>query len=60
MAERVCKNCKLITTKKQCPICNGTNFGTTWYGKVIITDPENSEIAKELGIKIPGSYALRI
>lgn len=60
MIERVCKSCKVITTKKECPVCKGTNFGVTWYGKIIIIDPEKSEIAKEAGIKIPGSYALRI
>ncbi|HDN74459.1 MAG TPA: DNA-directed RNA polymerase subunit E'', partial [Archaeoglobus sp.] len=31
-----------------------------WYGYIIVIDPEKIDIAKRLGIKIPGKYALRV
>ncbi|MHA1364974.1 MAG: transcription elongation factor subunit Spt4 [Candidatus Heimdallarchaeota archaeon] len=44
----------------QCPNCKTHNFSKDYSGEVHIIDPENSEIAKKLNIKIPGVYALRV
>ncbi len=61
MAAKACKNCKYIVESGDvCPICKGTDLTTNWKGFVIIVDPSNSEIAKKMGITIPGKYALRL
>ncbi|NIO19419.1 MAG: hypothetical protein GTN76_01390 [Candidatus Aenigmarchaeota archaeon] len=60
MVERgkVCKHCKRFVTVDKCPACNTKDFTRTWKGVIIVNDPENSEIAKLLGISAPGKYAI--
>ena len=61
MAELACRNCKFINIDSAiCKNCGSSELTKEWYGYVIIVDPEKSEIAKKLGIKIPGKYALRV
>ncbi len=60
MAEKSCKKCKRITTKKKCPTCGSQELSMHWRGVLIIVDPEKSEIAKEMKIEIPGKYALKV
>jgi DNA-directed RNA polymerase subunit E" len=43
----------------RCAICN-VSSSRNWSGFLIIVDPEKSDIAKELGITLPGEYALRV
>jgi len=60
LVERACRDCKMITTKSRCPNCGSDRLSKDFTGMVIILDPENSEIAKIMGIKKPGAYALRV
>lgn len=61
MAELACRNCKFINVDSSiCKNCGSTELTKEWYGYVVIIDPNKSEIAKRLGIKIPGKYALRV
>ncbi|MCC6027324.1 MAG: DNA-directed RNA polymerase, subunit E'' [Archaeoglobus sp.] len=61
LAELACRSCKLITSNTiVCKGCGSSDLTKDWYGYVIILDPEKSEIAKNLGIKNPGKYALRV
>ncbi|NHK29929.1 MAG: DNA-directed RNA polymerase, subunit E'' [Asgard group archaeon] len=58
---KACKTChRIIEEGNQCPNCKTHNFSKDYSGEVHIIDPENSEIAKKLNIKIPGTYALRV
>ena len=59
---KACKKCKAITTKDKdkCPICGSTQFANLWRGRLIITDVDNSEIAKKIGINSNGEYAIKI
>jgi RNA polymerase subunit RPABC4/transcription elongation factor Spt4 len=36
------------------------NGSHDWSGYVVIIDPEKSQIAKRLGVKLPGEYALKV
>lgn len=45
--------------EERCAICNIPS-SKNWSGFLIIVDPENSDIAKELNISLPGEYALRV
>ncbi len=60
MSERACRNCRLIITTNMCPECKSTNVSEDWVGEAIIIDPQNSFIAKSMGITKPGRYALRV
>lgn len=55
---KVCRNCRLFVTGSSCPLCNESNFSHSWKGMVIINDPNESEIAKKLGITQKGTYCL--
>ncbi|RLJ07921.1 MAG: DNA-directed RNA polymerase subunit E'' [Candidatus Aenigmatarchaeota archaeon] len=56
--EKVCRNCKRFVTGSVCPVCNESNFSRSWKGVVVINDPKDSEIAKIMGITVPGKYCI--
>lgn len=58
MKDKVCRNCRLFVKEEKCPICKMSSFSRTWKGVMFIKDPENSEVAKLLGIKVQGKYCL--
>jgi len=58
--EKACKKCKRITTGKKCPVCGSQELTPHWRGKVVILNPDKSQIAKELKIEVPGEYALKV
>lgn len=57
--KKVCKTCKIFVEGNKCPVCNNNQFSTSWKGRIIILNPEKSEIAKKLGIKRKGAYAIK-
>ncbi|MCJ7632060.1 DNA-directed RNA polymerase, subunit E'' [Candidatus Bathyarchaeota archaeon] len=60
MPERACRNCRFISSSNVCPNCKQSSFSEDWLGELVVVDSENSTIAKNLGIKNPGRYALRV
>ncbi len=58
--EFACRKCKTITTGDVCPNCGSRDLTTAWFGYLIVIDPDKSEVAKLLGIKKPGKYALKV
>lgn len=60
MTDKACKNCKFISNGPICPNCKSTNLSDDWSGLVVIMDPSASEVAKRMGIKAAGRYALRV
>ncbi len=61
MTELACRNCKFINVNTEvCRNCGSTKLTKEWYGYLVIIDPEKSMIAKKLGIKVPGKYALKV
>jgi DNA-directed RNA polymerase subunit E" len=59
MVTKACTRCHRIMEDEKCAICNLAT-SRNWSGFLIVVDPENSEIAKELQIQLPGEYALRV
>ena len=60
MSDFACKECHLILNEKTCPRCPEAEVSRECQGYVEILNPESSGIAKEMGIQIPGRYALRV
>jgi DNA-directed RNA polymerase subunit E" len=59
--EKACRECRFLTEEgEKCLNCDNNTFTTFWRGYVVITDPENSEIAKKMGITRKGKFALRL
>ena len=60
MSKKVCKKCFLMVEGGECPICKGTNFATSFQGRLLVVDPVHSEVAKKIGIEAKGEYAIKV
>ena len=61
MVEKACRQCRYINEEGSvCSACGGSELTEKWSNYVYIEDPEKSEIAKKIGAKSPGKYALNI
>ena len=57
--QKACKKCKSIFEGIQCPKCGSNEFADNFKGRVVIINPENSEIAQHLNLKEKGSFAIK-
>lgn len=61
MVEKACRIDRLIISQGDtCPLCGQSNLTSKWTGYVVILNVEKSELAKKMGFKINGSYALHL
>ena len=60
MKKKVCKDCRIFVDGKECPVCKGQSFTTNWKGRIAILDPRKSDVAKRVGIKKKGEYAIKV
>ena len=58
--KKACMKCRILTTGNTCPLCNGTTFSENWKGRVFISNPEKSEVAKKMAITAKGEYAIKL
>jgi DNA-directed RNA polymerase subunit E" len=56
--DKVCKNCRRFVEGSVCPVCSQSQFSRSWKGIAIINNPNESEVAKVMGITVPGKYAI--
>lgn len=57
--QKACKICKIIYEGEKCPECANSEFTEDFKGKVMIFNPENSEVAKKMKIAKKGLYAIK-
>lgn len=58
--KKACKRCRAFVAKgNECPLCKSQDLTTSWKGRVIIFNLE-SEVAKKMGVKEKGEYAIKI
>ncbi len=60
MKKKVCKTCRIFVDGKECPLCKKQNFTTNWKGRIAILDARKSDVAKRVGIKKKGEYAIKV
>lgn len=64
MAKRlVCRECHRIQETAEteaCIACGSTSLTEDWAGYVVISHPEESQIAQEMEVTEPGTYALKV
>jgi len=64
MATRlVCRECHRVQEREEaeaCVSCGSTSLTEDWAGYVVISHPERSQIAQEMGVTEPGKYALKV
>ena len=59
----VCRECHRIQDSVEihaCVSCGSTSLTEDWAGYVVISHPEKSQIAEEMGVTEPGKYALKV
>lgn len=57
--EKACLNCRTIFEGAKCPNCGENVFSEGFKGEVEIFKPEESLVAKNMGIKTKGRYAIK-
>jgi DNA-directed RNA polymerase subunit E" len=50
----------MLSSGSVCPNCKSTDLSDDWTGLIIVREPESSEVAKKMGIKELGRYAIRV
>jgi DNA-directed RNA polymerase subunit E" len=57
-----CRECHYVNDPdaQTCDHCGSSALTEDWAGYVVITDPEESQIAEEMNVSKPGSYALKV
>ena len=51
---------KVKVPEPKCPFHPDTQLSDDWQGFTILLHPPRSEVARALGIEVPGSYALKV
>lgn len=58
--QKACKLCKTIfETGEKCPKCESKESTESFKGRVVVLNPEKSEIAKKLNLKEKGNFAIK-
>ena len=54
------KRCKIFVEGEECPLCHGAQFSTVWRGRLQVLDNSRSVVAKKVGLKANGEYAIKV
>ena len=57
--QKACKICNAIHELEKCPKCGSKESSESFKGRVIILNPEKSEIAQKLKLKNKGEFAIK-
>ncbi len=57
---KACKICRTIVEHgDKCPKCGSKEVTEGYKGRIVVLDPEKSEVALKLGIKEKGNFAIK-
>ena len=57
---KACKICnKIYESGEKCPKCGAKEYTETFKGRIVILNPEKSEIAQKLNLKDKGNFAIK-
>lgn len=57
--QKACKICSAIYTGEKCPKCDSKEHTENFKGRVVVINPEKSEIANKINIKSKGNFAIK-
>ena len=58
--QKACKLCKTIfDSGEKCPNCGSKEYTESFKGRIVVIDPNKSEIAKKLNLKEKGNFAIK-
>ena len=59
--QKACKICRTVyETGDKCPNCESKENTEAFKGRIVVVDPEKSEIAQKIGIKEKGNFAIKV
>ena len=56
---KACKICNTLHENEKCPKCDSKEFTETFKGRIVVFDPEKSEIAQKIKLKDKGNFAIK-
>ena len=57
--QKACKICKIIHETEKCSKCDSKESTEGFKGRIVVLNPEKSEIAQKLNIKNKGNFAIK-
>ena len=57
--QKACKICNTIYEGEKCPKCDSREATDSFKGRIILLNPEKSEIAPKLKLKDKGNFAIK-
>ena len=58
---KACKICnKIYEEGEKCPRCGAKESTDSFKGRIVVVNPEKSEIAQKLNIKDKGNFAIKV
>jgi DNA-directed RNA polymerase subunit E" len=60
MAVKACRQCRTLYEGAKCPECGSNESLDSFKGKVMVLNPEQSEISKKLSLTKKGLFAVRL
>ncbi|MBD3247146.1 DNA-directed RNA polymerase subunit E'' [Candidatus Pacearchaeota archaeon] len=58
--QKACKICNTIfDSGEKCPNCDSKETTESFKGRIVVVNPEKSEIAKKLDLKDKGTFAIK-
>ncbi|HEA46585.1 MAG TPA: DNA-directed RNA polymerase subunit E'' [Candidatus Pacearchaeota archaeon] len=57
--QKACKICSTIHEGEKCTNCDSKESTEIFKGRIVVLDPEKSEIAKKLDLKDKGNFAIK-
>lgn len=60
MVLKACRQCKSLFEGSKCPSCGADEPSESFKGKVVVLNPESSEIAQKLNLPKKGLFAIRL
>jgi len=58
--EKACKICRAIYEGEKCPKCGSKESADTFKGRIVVLNPEKSEIAQKLNLKEKGNFTIKV
>ena len=57
--QKACKICNAIYEGDKCPNCESKESTESFKGRIVILNPEKSEIAQKINLKNKGNFAIK-
>lgn len=57
---KACRTCHALINGSKCPNCGKTDLTDNWNGLMIVLSPDDSMVAREMEVKLPGCYAIHL